>query len=61
MTSLLKNFLIHDEAQDLVEYSLLVAFVFFTVAGLVMGLGDSVKTITSISNSQLSSANAQLH
>ncbi|HEY2017531.1 MAG TPA: hypothetical protein VGH38_28695 [Bryobacteraceae bacterium] len=61
MMTLLTNCLAQDEAQDLVEYSLLVAFIFFTVAGLVIGIGESVHTITSISNSQLSAAKDQVH
>lgn len=61
MLSLLISCLVNDEAQDLVEYTLLVAFVFFTVAGLVSGIGTSVHTITSISTSQIQAADAQLH
>jgi Flp pilus assembly pilin Flp len=60
MTSLLLNFLANDQAQDMVEYSLLIAFVFFTIMGLVVGMGDSVHTITSISTSQLSAADAMV-
>lgn len=61
MTSLLMSCLAHDEGQDLVEYSLLMAFVVVTMAGLVMGLGDSVKSITSISKSQIDAANTLIH
>ena len=61
MTSLLISCLAHDEAQDLVEYTLLMAFVIVTMAGLVMGIGESVKTITSVSASQINAANAMIH
>jgi Flp pilus assembly pilin Flp len=61
MTSLLLTFLREDDAQDLVEYTLLMAFVLFTVAGLVLGIGDSVHTVTSISTSQINAAGAQIH
>jgi Flp pilus assembly pilin Flp len=61
MTSLLIVFLAHDEGQDLIEYTLLMAFIVVSVAGLMMGLGDSVKTITSISKSQIDLANTMLH
>lgn len=61
MLSMLINFLAHDEGQDLVEYTLLMAFVIVTMAGLVMGIGDSVKTVTSISTSQLNAADVATH
>ena len=61
MTTLLISCLTNTEAQDLIEYSLLMAFVIVTMAGLILGIGDSVKSITSISNSQLNSANGMLH
>jgi Flp pilus assembly pilin Flp len=61
MTSLLISCLTNTEAQDLIEYSLLMAFVIVTMAGLILGIGDSVKTITSISNSQINAANDLIH
>ena len=61
MTSLLISCLANTQAQDLIEYSLLMAFVIVTMAGLILGIGDSVKTITSISNSQINSASDMLH
>ena len=60
MTTLLIGCLAREDGQDLVEYSLLMAFVIVTMAGLVMGIGDSVKTITSVSASQISAANAMI-
>ena len=61
MLSMLISFLAHDEGQDLVEYTLLMAFVIVTKAGLVMGIGDSVKTVTNISTSQLNAADTMTH
>ncbi|SPF45685.1 hypothetical protein SBA4_3410002 [Candidatus Sulfopaludibacter sp. SbA4] len=61
MTSLLVSCLTNNEAQDLVEYSLLIAFVICTMAGLVLGIGDSIQTVTSISNSQINAAGALIH
>jgi Flp pilus assembly pilin Flp len=61
MISLLVSCLENNEAQDLIEYTLLMAFVIVTMAGLILGIGDSVKTITSISNSQLNAADGMLH
>ena len=46
-----------EDGQDLIEYTLLLAFVLFTVIGLTSGMGNSVKGITSVSNSQIAFAN----
>ena len=49
---------IHDEqGQDLVEYTLLVAFIVFTTGLLAHGLGISVAGITTTTNNQLAAAN----
>jgi len=61
MISLFVSCLTNNEAQDLIEYSLLIAFVICTMAGLVLGIGDSIHTVTSISNSQINAANGALH
>ena len=47
-----------DNGQDLIEYTLLVAFVVFITAGVVSIGGQSIAGITSKSNSQISAANA---
>ena len=50
--------LVRDEAgQDLIEYTLLLAFVALASAGLFANAGKSVKGIWSITNSQLVYAN----
>lgn len=46
-----------EDGQDLIEYTLLLAFLLFTVIGLTTGMGNSVKGITSVSNSQIAYAN----
>jgi Flp pilus assembly pilin Flp len=46
-----------EDGQDLIEYTLLLAFLLFTVIGLTTGMGGSVKGITSMSNSQIAYAN----
>jgi Flp pilus assembly pilin Flp len=61
MNAQLIQFLAQDNGQDLVEYTLLMAFVVVTMAGLVLGIGDSVKTVTTISTSQLNAADATIH
>ena len=46
-----------EDGQDLVEYTLLMCFIMFTIIGLASGFGSSVAGITSTSNSQISFAN----
>ena len=53
----LKNFLKEEEGQDLIEYTLLMAFVALASAALFIGAGGSVKGIWSTTNSQLTAAN----
>jgi len=55
--TLLKNFLREESGQDLIEYTLLLAFVALASAALFIGAGGSVKGIWSIANSQLAVAN----
>ncbi len=59
MTVFLRNFWLEDQGQDLIEYTLLMAFVALGAAALFAGAGRSVKGIWSTSNSQLALANAQ--
>ncbi|HJZ97767.1 MAG TPA: Flp family type IVb pilin [Candidatus Solibacter sp.] len=54
------SFLADDQGQDLIEYTLLMAFVALASAALFLGAGGSIKGIWSTSNSQLSAANAGL-
>jgi Flp pilus assembly pilin Flp len=49
-----------DGGQDLVEYTLLLAFVVFITAGVVSIGGASIQGITSKSASQIAAANQQL-
>jgi len=49
----------HDEeGQDLIEYTLLMAFVALASAALFIGAGGSIANIWSTTNSQLAAANA---
>jgi Flp pilus assembly pilin Flp len=57
MTQLLKSFLVEDCGQDLIEYTLLMAFVALASAALFLGAGGSISGIWSTSNSQLAAAN----
>jgi len=51
------SFLRDDQGQDLIEYTLLMAFVALASAALFLGAGKSVQGIWSASSSQLVAAN----
>ena len=53
----LHNFWKDEQGQDLIEYSLLMAFVALASAALFLGAGNSIKGIWSTTNSQLVAAN----
>ena len=50
----LRNFWKDEQGQDLIEYTLLMAFVALASAALFMGAGGSIKGIWTTTNSQLS-------
>lgn len=50
------RFLKREEGQDLIEYTLLLAFVALVSATLFIGAGKSVKGIWTVTNSQLAAA-----
>ena len=54
----LRNFWKEEEGQDLIEYTLLMAFVALASAALFIGAGGSIKGIWQKVNTQLSTANA---
>jgi Flp pilus assembly pilin Flp len=56
----LRNFWNDEQGQDLIEYTLLLAFVALASAALFLGGGGSIKGIWSASNSQLVAANARI-
>jgi Flp pilus assembly pilin Flp len=56
--SFLTRFCKDESGQDLIEYTLLMAFVALASAALFIGAGGSIQGIWSASNSQLSAANA---
>jgi Flp pilus assembly pilin Flp len=57
----LRNFWNDEQGQDLIEYTLLMAFVALASAALFLGAGGSVKGIWKASNSQLVAANNAIH
>jgi Flp pilus assembly pilin Flp len=57
MKILMDEFLQDDSGQDLIEYTLLMAFVALASAALFIGAGGSIKGIWTATNSQLEAAN----
>ena len=58
MTTLWRQFWTDDQGQDLIEYTLLLAFVTLASAALFLSAGNSFNTIWSNADSQLSTAAA---
>jgi Flp pilus assembly pilin Flp len=58
LTTAMKAFWNDDQGQDLIEYTLLMAFVALASAALFLGAGGSISGIWSTSNSQLVAANS---
>ena len=56
MKTFLKNFWQEESGQDLIEYTLLMAFVALASAALFIGAGNSVSTIWGSASTQLSTA-----
>lgn len=57
----LRNLWICESGQDLIEYTLLMAFVALASAALFLGAGNSIMGIWTSTNTQLSAANAAIH
>ena len=58
MSERLRSFCKNEEGQDLIEYTLLLAFVALVAAGLFIQSGQSTSGIWSIANTKLSSASS---
>jgi len=56
MTDLLKRFWLEEEGQDLIEYTLLLAFVCLVAALIFIAAGRHASTIWSVANMHLSNA-----
>ena len=52
----LRNLWKDEQGQDLIEYTLLMAFVALASAALFLGAGGSINKIWTISNTQLANA-----
>ena len=59
MTTLLRNLWNDDQGQDLIEYTLLMAFVALASAALFISSGKSVSAIWCITSTDLASAASQ--
>jgi len=57
MKNMIARFLREEDGQDLVEYSLLLAFVCLGAAALFVGAGNQVFSIWTIANKYLTNAN----
>lgn len=55
--TMLTNFIRDEQGQDLIEYTLLLAFVCLASAALFISAGGSVAGIWTSTNTQLSAAN----
>ena len=53
----LRGFWNDEQGQDLIEYTLLMAFVALASAALFLGAGGSIKGIWTTTNNQLAQAN----
>lgn len=57
MNPMLKHFIKDEQAQDLIEYTLLLAFVCLATSALFVSSGGSLSGIWTSANSQLATAN----
>ena len=57
MTTFVMNLLKDEQGQDLIEYTLLMAFVALASAALFIGAGGSISGIWNTTNTQLAAAN----
>ena len=59
METILKAFWQEEDGQDMVEYSLLLAFIAIAAIGLLVNVKGSISTLWGTIDSQLTNANAQ--
>lgn len=57
MNKMMKQFFNEEQGQDLIEYTLLMAFVAMAAAAFFLGAGSSIKGIWTSTNTQLATAN----
>jgi Flp pilus assembly pilin Flp len=59
MKNFIMNFLTEESGQDLIEYTLLMAFIALASAAIFVNAGGSINSIWQSSNTQLSNAAAE--
>jgi Flp pilus assembly pilin Flp len=57
MKNMIQNFVNDEQGQDLIEYTLLLAFVALASAAIFIGAGNSIKGIWATTNTSLANAN----
>jgi Flp pilus assembly pilin Flp len=57
MKNIIANFVNDEQGQDLIEYTLLLAFVALASAAVFLGAGNSISGIWGTASSKLSNAN----
>jgi Flp pilus assembly pilin Flp len=57
MKNFINNFVNDEQGQDLIEYTLLLAFVALASAAVFLGAGNSISGIWGTTNSKLANAN----
>jgi Flp pilus assembly pilin Flp len=57
MTNFVQNFMNDEQGQDLIEYTLLLAFVALASAAIFIGAGNSISGIWAGANTRLANAN----
>jgi Flp pilus assembly pilin Flp len=58
MKNFVENFLQNEQGQDLIEYTLLLAFVALASAAIFIGAGSSIMGIWNTTNASLANANS---
>ncbi len=58
MKNFVQNFVNDEQGQDLIEYTLLLAFVALASAAIFIGAGNSISGIWTNTNNRLANANA---
>jgi len=56
MKNIMKRFVRDEQGQDLIEYTLLLAFVCLAASALFIGAGQGINSIWSIANSTIKNA-----
>lgn len=57
MNTQIRKFMNDEQGQDLIEYTLLMAFVALASAALFLGAGGNIKGVWTSGNSQIATAN----